>query len=213
MFNSYQSQCLCMFSEAVIKMYGRHVHVQNVFYQPRDLSAKLSFKHLRHLNQIMTKNGASENAFSIFKAGFNFAKQVKIVTEISRIISPALDSKILAQYFTTMTSNYNFNQICNKMSQKMAFFTMPSKNSAGPRGLGVNYQVETQLQGLLIKLQGRIPKEPVRPRKTIQHKMLGTNSKTHNLKNAFKKNPISFKTHSFINPELGSFSIWVRTIV
>lgn len=210
-FNSYTSHCCSIFSEAILKMYGKNLHIQNVFYHPRYMSAKLSLKHLSQLNNLMSvKTNDSHNKYNIYKVGYDLSN-ISVKTEISRITSPALNSHIIAQYLRAITSNYNFYQICNKIRQKVIFnMASPEKSVTDAKNYNtrVNYKTETQLQGLLIQIKGRIPTEPVRPRKTVQYKILGNPSKVqHSLKNTFKNNPRSVSTAKGINPELGTFSI------
>ena len=209
-FNSYTSHCCAIFSEAVLKMYGRNLHIQNVYYQPRYMSAKLSLKHLsQHSNLMSAQAKDSNNKSNVYKAGYNFS-DISVSTEISRITSPALNSHVIAQYLRAMASNYNFYQICNKIRQKVIFnIAMQERSETEVKNTSrVNYKTETQLQGLLIQIRGRIPMERVRPRKTVQYKMLGNPSRVqHSLKNTFKNNPISVSTARGINPELGTFSV------
>lgn len=161
------------------------------YYFPRRIDVKLSFRYLIQLNRAIVKNNMISHVIKI---------------EITRITSPCLDSSILSQFFTYITIKYNFRQICIKIEEAIIYRYFKSAR--------VSYQEKDSLQsrdqvlGIDISLNGRIPREPVRPRKTIQHKMLGKRSIRLVNRSIFLTNRAQG-----VNPELGAFSIWIRIII
>lgn len=263
LFNSYTEQCLCIFGQARIKMYGKDIHVQNTFYQPSSISQKISFKYLTQLCKMITINNrlaSRKNPNFVLDSLANTGtssrlgplnsgvtpSQIKV--NFSRMVTPAIDGHIMAQYLKLMASDYNFNQICSKMSQKVAFPDLSNSSNTSPileksksrspvlelaQSGKINYKTEVQLQGMIIKLHGRIPREPVRPRKTIQSKMLGSQYRhagvvsgerifiaqnghvktTKSFLNSLRNSQVTVGQATGINPELGTFSIWVKSII
>ena len=166
------------------------------------MPGEISFSCLTLLNRFLSQQDA------VSKMLTGVSKMFNIQSEITRLSHPALDSYILAQFFTYIATMYNFNQIFSKIRQTI--YTNRFQN------LGKNYnhtkkdylRSSDQVLGIEIALHGRIPREPVRPRKTVQLKMLGSSSTRVANQNTFLLN----RAES-VNPELGTFTFWVRIMV
>lgn len=184
LFQSYQSQCACIFNDYAVQRYGKILHLKTQYYIPSRMSAQLSLRYLTLLNKAIVGRLRVSNR----------ATQ----TEITRQVSPCLDSSILSQFFSFMASMYNFRQICRKIAHTIIY----------RRFLRINYlekdplRSKDQVLGIDISIHGRIPREPVRPRKTVQHQMIGRRSVRLVNRNVFLINRAQG-----INPELGTFSV------
>lgn len=125
---------------------------------------------------------------------------VTYTRQISRIVTPVIDSYILAQFFSHIANTYSFRQICFQIEGKIIYKLF--QNAL------VNYTEKDpllsgdQVLGLEVSVHGRIPREAVRPRKTVQVKVFGRRSKRLINKNTFLKNRAEI-----VNPELGTFSV------
>lgn len=203
-FNSYQSQCACFFNQYAMNRYGKMIQLRIQYYQPSRISAELSLIHIRGLNTVLQSDKTKGMALRKTQG----VKGMKLQTEMSRITSPSIDSYILAQFFAHMADKYNFRQICYQIEGKIIYRIF--KNAL----IGSNHmrkeplRSKDQVLGIEISLHGRIPREAVRPRKTVQTQILGRGSKRFVNKNKFLTNRFEK-----INPELGTFSIWIRQVV
>lgn len=100
--------------------------------------------------------------------------------EPHRVHSPILDNTVLATYISLQSKRISFNKIILHLVNKCTYRCL----------------------NIIFILCGRIPCEPVRPRKTVQTCVVG-------------KPSISSKKrvglHTSMNPELGSYTMWVKT--
>lgn len=187
-FNSYQSQFLCIFGQPSLLIYGNSLRQINVFYCSKDL---VNQHHLCHFIQVLSSH--------TLRATLKQKTAKKIVFIISRISSPVLDSQVLARYLQNITPVYNFQQICTIMIKRIMLNTV----------LNAHGYASIQPQGLLIKLHGRSPREAVRPRKTIQSRILGCKQLRSYV---LRPKNIAMRSELGLTPELGTFSLWVSSI-
>lgn len=194
-FKSYQSRCKCMFNNYIINQYGRVIYIKTQYYQPSRMTAKLSLKHMISFNKSF--NNQIVKRIALLKTNIG---SIDFQSEMSRITSPAIDSYILAQYFTHITDKYNFRRMCYQIESKIIYRLF--KNAIIKYNEKTPLLSKDQVLGIEIGLHGRIPREPVRPRKTVQVKILGRRSKR-----LINKNTFLINRAEKVNPELGTFSI------
>ena len=149
------------------------------------------------LAQNITRSRFNHN-FKKFPFAF---EKFKLQSEITRLAHPALDSQTLAQFFTFITTRYNFNRIFDKIRQTIIYDHVRNLRREENYNQKINLNSTDQVLGIEIALHGRIPREPVRPRKTVQVKMLGSRSVRQ-----INKNMVILNKAQGINPELGTFT-------
>lgn len=103
-----------------------------------------------------------------------------IQMEPHRVHSPILDNTVLATYISLQSKRISFNKIILHLVNKCT----------------------NRYLNMIFILCGRIPCEPVRPRKTVQTCVVGKPSMS-------SKKRVGL--HTSMNPELGSYTIWVKT--
>lgn len=181
-----QTQCGLIFSPIVVKKYGRTLKILTQYYQPRRISKIASFRYLKQLNWNLTEG----KALGMLKQALR-TRQFLMETRMSRIYNPAGDSYVLAQFFVYITTRYNFSQFVNRISNTAVYRLLTNTNET--------LRYRPQILGLEMSLHGRVPREPVRARKTIQSRTLGRPSV--NITHKFLVNKADG-----INAELGTFS-------
>lgn len=204
---SYQSQCICIFNECVISKYGKQIQLKTQFYLPSRMTFEISLVYIIELNKAFGYKTIVNIAFVK-----TFEWQIKFQNEISRVRSPLIDSSILAQFFSHMADNYSFTKMCYHIEGKIIYRGL--KHAA--MNYGSNWKkknltpalLRNQVVGLELRLHGRIPREAVRPRKTVQSRILGRSSMRQINKSTFITNRAER-----VNPELGTFSIWIRQVI
>lgn len=100
--------------------------------------------------------------------------------EPHRVHSPILDNTVLATYISLQSKRISFTKIILHLVNKCTHRCL----------------------NIIFILCGRIPCEPVRPRKTVQTCVVGKPSMS-------SKKRVGL--HTSMNPELGSYTMWVKT--
>lgn len=184
-----------IFSPQVIYRYGKTLKIQSQYYHPRRIWAGLTIDYVTALSISLTKGVL----FNIIKS-FMKRETLSLKNKFTRIKTPTGHSYIISQFLVYITTKYNFRRIVQR-----------TKRTIGPKLYFSGRKVaswKAQVRGLVLTLHGRIPREPVRARKTMQTKTLGRRSKINITNPSFLLN-----RSEGMNPRLGSFSCWVRLII
>lgn len=152
------------------------------------MSKLASFRYLKLFNKNLTQGRVLDMIRIAIKTPA-FSTQ----TRMSRMNNPAGDSYVLCQFFVYMTTKYNFSQFVNRIGNTVIYKLLTNA------GANQSIKGRGQILGLEIALHGRIPREPVRARKTVQSLTLGRRSQAN-------KGSFIINRAEGLNPELGTFS-------
>lgn len=204
LFQSFASQDSYIFSYPIIKKYGKIVKLSIEYYQPRRMTKIRGFIYIEQLLKILSKKPITHMMRKTLQ--IPQSQSFPFQTRFSRLRSPALDSYVLAQFFVSMAKQHRFSKIIKRMERTIVykFFqnVIPIDAPKDP------VHSKDRVRGLDVTLRGRIPKEPVRARKTIQNKTIGRRSIRH-----VNKQTVFINKAEGMNPRLGTFSVWVRLMI
>lgn len=187
--NSFQSQFIILISLVSTKLYQGKVQLIYVYYQHR-----IVVKLLNNQSIVMSK---PSTWFKVLSEGLSKAVTIVLQTllntvgEYHRHYSPVLSAILISLYLSYQTQEQNIRQICRLLQRK---FILSS---------ATDYVSRVRLVGLNFCIKGRTPREPVRPRKTVQRKLIGKQLNSWKIGNR--------ASTLARNPELGSYSLWIHT--
>lgn len=129
LFLSYGSQFYSIFSEHTIKRYGKVIRVKNQYYIPKRINHLVSFDCLVLFNKYFFSGKALYDLLIVsnIRKYKSEIQNFKFEIEITRICHPALESKVLSQFSTYMTTIYKFNHIIYRIRETMVYDILRTK--------------------------------------------------------------------------------------